>query len=151
MKHRHKTFKVLTRLFLAANLAIGFISATQAQEASQTPIFVSPEWVKEHQNEVKIIDLSEKLQYRKFHLPNATWINYAWLIRPQDGLELSGGTVYMANAMSQLGIKPTDYVVIYDNMGELNSSRLYWELAKMKHPKVSLMDGGLVSWVLRKC
>ncbi len=140
--------RILTQLFLA--LAVGFVSASQAQEAPQTPVFVSPEWVKAHQNEIKIIDLSEKLQYRKFHLPSATWINYAWLIRPQDGLELSGGTVYMANAMSQLGIKPTDYVVIYDNMGELNSSRLYWELAKMKHPKISLMDGGLVSWVLNQ-
>ncbi len=112
------------------------------------PVFVSVNWVKQHQSEIKLIDMSDKMQYRKFHLPNATWVNYAWLIRPQDGLELSGGTVYMANALSQLGIKSTDTVIIYDSMGNLESSRLYWELAKMKHHKVAIMDGGLVSWVL---
>ena len=141
----------LTRLLFTTLFSItisGISLSASAQQDLQTPVFVSPEWVKAHQNEVKIIDLSSKLQYRKFHLPNATWINYDWLIRPQDGLALSGGTVYMANALSQLGIKPSDYVVIYDDMGELNSSRLFWELAKMKHPKVSLLDGGSISWVL---
>lgn len=149
MSLKSKSFQTFALSLIAT---FSFNSALHAEETNdagtQTPVFVSEQWAKAHQNEIKLVDLSNKMQYRKFHLPNSTWINYAWLIRPQNGIQLSGGTVYMANAMSQLGIKPTDYVVIYDDMGNLDASRLYWELAKMKHSKVSMIDGGLVSWVL---
>jgi thiosulfate/3-mercaptopyruvate sulfurtransferase len=39
-------------------------------------------------------------------------------------------------------------VVIYDDMGGLNAARLFWELERIGHPRVSVLDGGLVQWVL---
>jgi len=131
---------------LRLTLILLFSTATFAQ--TQSPVFVSPQWVKAHQSDLKIVDLRDESSYQKYHIPNAIWINYAWLIKPQEGLELSGGPNYMAKVLSQLGIKPTDDVVIYDGMGELNSSRLYWELDMMNHKKVSLMNGGSVAWIL---
>ncbi len=50
--------------------------------------------------------------------------------------------------LSQLGINENDHLVIYDNMGNLDASRLYWELNKLNHKKVSMLDGGSVAWVL---
>lgn len=54
----------------------------------------------------------------------------------------------MVQVLSELGIKNEDHIVIYDDMGNLDASRLYWELIKLKHPKVNIMDGGTVAWIL---
>jgi thiosulfate/3-mercaptopyruvate sulfurtransferase len=33
-------------------------------------------------------------------------------------------------------------------MGGLNAARLFWELERIGHPAVSVLDGGLVRWIL---
>lgn len=116
---------------------------------AKLPVFVSADWVHQHQKNLKLIDLSSRDQFQKFHLPNAIWVNYAWLIKPQNGLQLSGGPDYMAKVLSQLGITPKDQVILYDNQGNLDASRLYWELKKLNHENVALLDGGSVQWVLK--
>ena len=116
--------------------------------ASTANVFVPPSWLKKNLSEVTVIDMSDKTNFQKFHIPGALWVNYNWLIKPQNGLAVSGGENYMADVLSQLGINNTDHIVIYDDMGGLNASRLYWELSKLNHKKVSLLDGGIVSWVL---
>lgn len=40
-------------------------------------------------------------------------------------------------------------MVIYDDMGGLNAARLFWELERIGHPEVSVLDGGLVAWILK--
>ena len=54
----------------------------------------------------------------------------------------------MVKLLSKLGVSEKDYIVIYDNEGNLKASRLYWELAKLNHQKVSMLDGGSIAWVL---
>ena len=125
-----------------------FALSIQVSAKTESSIFVSTEWVNQHQEKLVLIDLSSQSSYQKFHLPNAIWVNYAWLIRPQNGIALSGGVDYMVQVLSELGIKNEDHIVIYDDMGNLDASRLYWELKKLQHPKVSLMDGGTVAWIL---
>lgn len=122
-----------------------FISFSAVAKA---PIFVTDKWVFENQENITIIDMSTRQQYQKFHLPNAIWVGFERLIKPQNGLRLSGGKHYMAQILSQIGVTPNDHIVIYDDIGNLSASRLYWELIKLKHPKVSLLDGGIVSWVI---
>ncbi len=119
---------------------------------AQSPVLVEASWLKKEMakpnNNIVLIDVSNSAQYQKFHLPHAIFVNYNWLIKPQDGLALSGGQNYMVKLLSKLGIKATDHVVIYDNEGNLNASRLYWELSKLKHQKVSMLNGGSIAWVL---
>lgn len=135
-------------ILFALPFTLALIFSTSVFAQTHSPVFVSAQWVKAHQSQLKIIDLRDESSYQKYHIPNAIWVNYRWLIKPQQGLALSGGPNYMAKVLSQLGVKPTDDVVIYDGMGELNSSRLYWELDKINHKKVSLLNGGSVAWIL---
>lgn len=137
------------RLAQISLMMLGFWLSTAQADATATPVFVSAEWVYQHQDKLKLMDLSSQEDYRKFHIENALWVNYAWLIKPQNGLQLSGGASYMTKVLGQLGIAPTDHVILYDNQGNLDASRLYWELSKLGHQKVSLLDGGTVSWVLK--
>ncbi len=129
-------------------LIAGLLVSSNYVLAADSNVFVSPAWLKKHQSSVKIIDMSERANFQKFHIEDAIWVNYSWLIKPQNGLALSGGENYMADVLSQLGIKNSDHIVIYDDMGGLEASRLYWELDKLNHQKVNILDGGIVSWVL---
>lgn len=129
-------------------LSFFLLATSPLTQAAQNPVFVSASWVKKHESSIKVIDLSERANYQKFHLPNSIWVNYSWLIKPQNGLSLSGGDNYTANVFSQLGINNNDNIVIYDDMGGLNASRLYWEFKKLNHKQVHILDGGIVNWVL---
>lgn len=145
---KNSSFIEKTTLLLSGFL-IALMTLFSCQSYAQaSKIFVSSKWLKSHQSKVKIIDMSDKSQFQKFHIEDALWVNYAWLIKPQNGLQLSGGADYMANVLSQLGIKNSDHLVIYDDMGGLEASRLYWELKKLNHAKVNILDGGIVSWIL---
>lgn len=138
---------VFQRIFFSL-IAIWLLSLSSLSWAKPT-VFVESDWVYQHQDKIKLIDLSSKLDYQRFHLPNAIWVDYAWLIQPQEGLELSGGEAYMTQLLSKLGIKNSDHLVIYDNLGGLDASRFYWEMAKLNHSKISILDGGSVDWVLK--
>jgi len=130
-------------------LIFSFISLfSMPSFAADNSVFVSPKWLMQHQSNVKVIDMSEQANYQKFHIKNAIWVSYGWLIKPKNRVELSGGSAYMVNVLSQLEIKKSDNIVIYDDMGGLPSSRLYWELKKLNHKNVHILDGGIVSWIL---
>ena len=119
---------------------------------AQLPVFVSTQWLQEHLEDenLYIADLSDGLQYMRFHIPGAYQVNYGWLIKPQNGLQLSGGPAYMQKVLSQLGITPDTMVIIYDDTANLNSARLFWELKKLNHANVALLNGGSVKWILEQ-
>jgi thiosulfate/3-mercaptopyruvate sulfurtransferase len=54
----------------------------------------------------------------------------------------------LARVLGRLGIARDSRVVIYDDMGGLNAARLFWELERLDHAEVSVLDGGLVRWIL---
>lgn len=48
--------------------------------------------------------------------------------------------------IAQLGIRPTDTVIIYDNQGIYSSPRAWWIFKVMGFDKVFVLDGGLPQW-----
>jgi len=137
--------KLHTFVMLLTSVLV-FSGTVKASE--NLPVFVTTDWVNEHDEEIFLFDMSEKLSYQKFHLPNATWLDYSWLIKPQDGLQLSGGPSHMRQILSRLGVTAEDTIIIYDDIGGLEASRLYWELTMLRHKRVAIMDGGSVAWAL---
>lgn len=129
-----------------------FLFGCTLSAQAKMPVFVSTDWLAQHKDDAHlyIADLSDGMQYTRFHIPGAHQVRYAWLIRPQNGLQLSGGPLYMQKVLSQLGISPDDTVILYDDTGDLNAARLYWELKKLGHDKVALLNGGSVAWVLEQ-
>ncbi len=143
----------LLSIFALALFSSFFLTANASPLANPTKsthsIFVTPEWAQQNQQDLLFIDLSSQASYQKFHIENALWMNYDWLIKPQNGLALSGGVTFMSKVLSQLGITPATHIVLYDDMGNMDASRLYWELKKLNHKRVSILDGGTIAWVLK--
>ncbi|NPA71184.1 MAG: sulfurtransferase [Gammaproteobacteria bacterium] len=138
----------LTQTVQAAN-SHDSASANTPEAISDDGVFISPEKANLDRENTLFIDLSDQSSYRKFHIPDALWMNYDWLIKPQNGLALSGGVDYMSHVLAQVGINPDTHLVIYDDLGNLNASRLYWELKKLKHNDVRILDGGTIAWILK--
>jgi thiosulfate/3-mercaptopyruvate sulfurtransferase len=121
--------------------------------AQAAPVQVDSTWLEEHlkDSRVVIIDMTDDdLQYTRFHIPGAVHLAYHELLvsrgpgRPAARLD---DRQFVA-LLGRLGIARDTHVVIYDDMGGLNAGRLFLELERIRHPEVSVLDGGLVKWVL---
>jgi thiosulfate/3-mercaptopyruvate sulfurtransferase len=117
------------------------------------PVLVEGRWLEAniHDARVVVVDMSDDdTQYQRFHLPGAVRLPYETLVkeRKADKVKVRLDDPELAALFGKLGITREKYVVIYDDMGGLNAARLFWELERLGHPRVSVLDGGLVSWIL---
>ena len=115
------------------------------------PLVVDTAWLAEHYRDpgVVVLDMSDDLQYRRFHVPGARHLPYGALNRrTRTGVSLSVGPAGVARVLGRLGVSPSHHVVVYDDLGGLNAARLLWELERLGHARYSLVDGGLVKWIL---
>jgi len=120
--------------------------------AQAAPVLVETGWVAEHLGDAKLIliDMSDEPQYSRFHLPGAAHLPYHFLmeVRKRDKVPVRLDDQRLFKLLGTLGIAPDSHVVIYDDMGGLNAGRLFWELERVGHAEVSVMNGGLVKWIL---
>lgn len=121
--------------------------------ALAAPVLVDGAWLEEHiqDSQVVIVDMTDDdLQYTRFHLPGAVRLAYHELLQPRGPGKPPArlDDAQFAALLGRLGIARNTHVVIYDDMGGLNAGRLFLELERIRHPAVSVLDGGLVKWIL---
>jgi len=138
------------RVRIAVSMAFFALTFSTAQAA---PVLVDSVWLEQHLKDKKVVvvDMTDDdLQYTRFHLPGAVRLAYDELLMPRNpgkpAARLDDGR--FAALLGRLGIARDTHVVIYDDMGGLNAGRLFLELERIHHPEVSVLDGGLVKWVL---
>jgi len=108
-------------------------------------------WLEKNLNNpsIRLIDMSDDTQFQRFHIPTSIHLPYAVINkRNKQGVSFSVGKQQIINILGLLGIQAHHHVVIYDDMGGLHASRLFWELEKIGHKNISLVNGGLVKWIL---
>lgn len=129
-------------------LLLGLSAAAHA-----APVLVDGDWVAARLDDpaVVLVDIGDADQYSRFHLPGALHLPYGALLKPVPAkpyaTRLDDGE--LTRLLGGLGIRRTHHVVIYDDTGALNAGRLFWELERIGHPQVSVLDGGLVAWILQ--
>lgn len=119
--------------------------------ANAAPMLVDSAWVEQHIKQIVLVDMTEDdLQYTRFHLPGAVRLGYHELLSPRSPGKPAArlDDKHFAALLGRLGITRDTHVVIYDDVGGLNAGRLFLELEHIRHPKVSVLDGGLVQWIL---
>ncbi len=142
--------------------------------ASAAPVFVDGAWLEQQLSAPKlvIVDMSDDdTQYLRFHLPGAVRLPYDVLVKERQPDNFAGSKIgqraeragpsagghkvkvriddtELLKVLGRLGITRDSHVVIYDDLGGLHAARLFWELERIGHPEVSVLDGGLVKWIL---
>lgn len=116
-----------------------------------SPLIVEVSWLEKNLNSssIRLIDMSDDTQFQRFHIPGATHLPYSAInTRNKKGVSFSAGKKQIIKILGLLGIQSKHHVVIYDDMGGLHASRLFWELEKLGHKNILLLNGGLVKWIL---
>ncbi len=137
----------IKKITLAAMLTLVFLGTSFA-----SAVFIESDALQKkiENKDLVIIDMSDEDQYKRFHLPNAMFLSYGEMNeRDKQGVSNSIGVDKMIQLLSEKGLTQNDDVVIYDDMAGLHAGRLYWELERLGHKKIALLNGGLVGWVLK--
>jgi len=131
--------------FLALMILLAFVGSASAG------VLVDSDWLKKNLKnpDIVIIDMSDYVQYRRYHIPGALHLPYGMINRrTKKGVSLRVSDQQLFKVLGKFGITPNHHVVIYDNLAGFNAGRLFWELERIGHKKVSVLNGGLVKWVL---
>ncbi len=136
-------------MYHVIGILIFMLVSTASSAAGRT---VNVSWLEKNLSDKNtlIIDISDDLQHRRFHIPGAIHLPYEAIntTRKQNRASISIGKKNIVRLLGMLGVSRDTRVVIYDDMGGLHAGRLYWELNRLAHPDFALLDGGLVSWIL---
>lgn len=116
------------------------------------PVLVNTDWLANNINNenIIIVDTSDHTQHLRFHIPGAIHIDYSQIVykRKKDKVSIQVPNDYFMRLLGQQGISNNNHIVIYDDMGGLNAGRLFWQLEQIGHKNISVLNGGLVKWVL---
>jgi thiosulfate/3-mercaptopyruvate sulfurtransferase len=98
--------------------------------------------------ELIIVDLSGDVAYEREHIPGAVNIDAASVIASRPPvMGLLPPAQALATVLSEAGIRPESWVVVYDSENGLKAARFAWTLDAIGHQRVSLLDGGLGAWL----
>ncbi|MET0066513.1 MAG: rhodanese-like domain-containing protein [Candidatus Thiodiazotropha sp.] len=119
---------------------------------SATPL-VTAEWIDQHKQDPNLVllDLQPEQNYLRFHIPGSvnTDVNQ-WRIEKQGQPKLLPPVKILEKMIGNLGIGNDTHVVLIPlgaSAGDLTqAARLYWTFKVLGHDKVSILDGGLVSY-----
>jgi len=96
---------------------------------------------------IAIIDFRESREYEKGHIPNA---HNLWRSDIEDKSKPYKGIMANQTAMekilSGLGIWENDIIIIYDDKGLCDASRLWWVLKAYNFENIKLLNGGWSAW-----
>ncbi len=113
------------------------------------PLLLSPEQFEDVRGRagILLVDLSEPATYVQYHVPDAVFMEYAWIVRvEQPRMGLLPTPERLAHVFSAYGLTPETHVVAYDDEGGGRACRLLYTLEAAGHTRYSLLDGGLRAW-----
>jgi len=95
----------------------------------------------------RILDFRKKEAYKKEHIAGAVNI---WRTDIEDSSYVYKGMMaspaQIESVFGNLGIKTNDVLVIYDDNGLCDASRLWWILQNYNYINVKLLQGGIHAW-----
>ena len=125
---------------------------------SENQSLVSTDWLEKNLGDpnIRVLDGSWHLpnddrnahqEFESAHIPGALFFDIDEIADLENPLpHMLPSDEKMSSRVRQMGIKPTDHVVIYDNSLFSTSARVWFMFKNYGHEKVSILDGGLKKW-----
>jgi len=131
------------------SLPLAFFAGAAAYPNNQ--FLVEPAWLAQRlkERDLRIVDMrtDSKGYNEEGHIEGSVYLSVSAIRMPVE----SGGFRLPAKSegekiLGALGITPETMVVIYDEVGGLNGSRLFFTLDVFGHQKMALLNGGIQGW-----
>src|SRR5947209_2010808 len=118
---------------------------TEEVYTASVPVVVDTEWLSAHisENDLVSVDVRAPYFFAQAHLPGAVNLPPFLLQGPSGG---PPPAEEMAHRLGDLGVTRETHVVAYDEGGSPAAAMLYWVLRYFRHPRVSVLDGGITRW-----
>jgi thiosulfate/3-mercaptopyruvate sulfurtransferase len=100
-----------------------------------------------NQPNIKILDFRKKEDYNKNHISGALHLTRSDIEDrsfPYNGMMAS--KLQIETLFSNLGINTNDTIVVYDDKGLCEATRLWWILQNYSFQNVKLLHGGIENW-----
>ena len=123
------------------------------------PFIVTAAWLRDHsgQNNIKILDASSHLpttgrdaqdEFIAQRIAGAGRFDINLIADTSSPLPhtLPSSDVFAAH-MQALGLNDEDHIIVYCDSAHLSAARAWWMLRLFGHAKVSVLNGGLKSWI----
>jgi thiosulfate/3-mercaptopyruvate sulfurtransferase len=132
----------------------GVFVSTQSYALTVPGPLVDPQWVNQHQSEIKILEIGNKA-----YIPGAEPINYKKIRvkREADGVKAKGMVPLKADwekMVRSWGVNNGDAVVIVypgkDAKDATKATRVYWQFKYYGYDNVAIMNGGGMAWAKAK-
>jgi thiosulfate/3-mercaptopyruvate sulfurtransferase len=116
----------------------------------ETSLLVGAQWLEENLDleDLVIIDFGRsRTDYDKGHIPGAVFLERAAVYGTVDGVDgMLPPPEKAVPLLEAAGISNDSKVVIYDAIGGLWASRLFWGLEFFGHKDVHILNGGYPAW-----
>ena len=145
---------LLTLLLIGLLILAGCGGQTEGDEFpasdqyANAGILVTSGWLEENigNPNLLLIDMQSPEQYRQAHIPGAVNVPVGDVTSTVDGVPFEFDSEKVQEALNRIGLHPDSTVVIYDNLGMMDSSRLFWTLEYVGHDDVRVLHGGWNAW-----
>jgi thiosulfate/3-mercaptopyruvate sulfurtransferase len=84
--------------------------------------------------------------YSQSHIPGAVNVPVGDVTSTVEGVPFEFDMQKVQESLNRIGLQPGQTVVIYDNLGMMNSGRLFWTLEYVGHKDVRILHGGWNAW-----
>lgn len=97
---------------------------------------------------MKLVDLRSSEDYTNGHIAGAVYVQRVDLEDASYAYEgMMANKEQIEQLLGKLGISSEDTLVLYDNNGLCEASRLWWILQNHDHRKVKMLHGGVAAWI----
>ena len=132
-------------------IVLCLVPASWAAGYGNNQFLVEPAWLAQRLSDksLRIVDMQtdSKAYDEEGHIPGSAYLSVSAIRMP---VELGGFRLPNKSEgeriLGALGISKDTMVVIYDDTGGLNASRLFFTLDVLGHEKIALLNGGLQAW-----
>jgi thiosulfate/3-mercaptopyruvate sulfurtransferase len=112
-------------------------------------LLATPAWLNERLDDpdVLVIDMRSEDRYRQAHIPGAVNVPIGDITAAVDGVPFEFDQQVVQQTLDRIGLQPGQTAVIYDNLGMMNSGRLFWTLEYVRHQDAMVLHGGWNAWI----
>jgi thiosulfate/3-mercaptopyruvate sulfurtransferase len=127
-------------------------AAGNAAGAGREPMLVTVDWLGEHLHDPSLVllQIGEKKDYDKGHIPGAQFLEYESISTPHgQGLMLELPPMeQLVSVFEKLGVSNSSHIILYFGTNWVTpTTRVYWTLDYMGlGDRTSILNGGLVAW-----
>ena len=141
------------KIYIAAFFIMAFTlilpASVYAEGYANSHLLVDTDWLADRLNDsgLKIVDVRSRWAYQQEHIPNSVFFDRVKVWDTVDGMRgMLPSINKVKEAFEEIGISNGNTVVVYDDIGGLWASRIFWALEYLGHEDVRLLNSGWKKW-----